>query len=344
VDSSPRNLPSGARRRRRLYGAAAVVIGVLVATGLLLAADLYVHQRHAQRTTLNIWGYRGTLVRHKRHDERRVVVVGGSTVFGYGVLPEEAFPARLEQEMTRRPQPVSIVNLGAMGENAYAFRTVLQDYRYLDYDAVVLYEGYNNLEATPPIVRRHESSVYRLTGYYPLLPLVVREKIMALRYHGDITEGYRNQRRTVFRPSWTGRASAGAAAVIASLEQQVGRLTRHAAPNDAAITSTSGGPWAAYCNAMRRTIEYARARGKPVMVVTQPYVSDRHIEQQKALRAALQQYFSTDRSVRYVDLGGAINLRDETLSFDGLHLTPAGNERIARLLADPLVALLDKGL
>lgn len=41
--------------------------------------------------------------------------------------------------------------------------------------------------------------------------------------------------------------------------------------------------------------------------------------------------------VHYVNLGDVVDLKNPALAFDGMHLTPLGNERIADALA-PVVA------
>ena len=66
----------------------------------LLAADLYFHHRVERFAGVNIWGYRGPRVsRKKAPGEHRLVVIGGSTAFGYGVDWDQAFPAYLERDL-----------------------------------------------------------------------------------------------------------------------------------------------------------------------------------------------------------------------------------------------------
>ena len=73
-------------------------------------------------------------------------MLGGSTVFGYGVAWNESIPAQLEPRLQARlGRPVTVVNLGFNNEGAYAFVPNLEDFAYLDYDVIVLYEGYNDL-------------------------------------------------------------------------------------------------------------------------------------------------------------------------------------------------------
>jgi lysophospholipase L1-like esterase len=54
----------------------------------------------------------------------------------------------------------------------------------------------------------------------------------------------------------------------------------------------------------------------------------------------LQERFATDPLVQYLDLGSAVDLHDPTLAYDGMHMTPEGNQRIARRLADYLRSFL----
>jgi hypothetical protein len=43
--------------------------------------------------------------------------------------------------------------------------------------------------------------------------------------------------------------------------------------------------------------------------------------------------------VKYVDLGPRVDLRDPALSFDHMHLTAVGNERVAEGLVEPVLEL-----
>ena len=90
-----------------------VAFGLLAATGalvatllLLIAADVYVHHRIERYAGVNVWGYRGPAVGKKKPNEHRLVVVGGSTAFGYGVQAEEAFPGivRFFESLARKPR------------------------------------------------------------------------------------------------------------------------------------------------------------------------------------------------------------------------------------------------
>ena len=79
-------------------------------------------------------------------------------------------------------------------------------------------------------------------------------------------------------------------------------------------------------------------RGKRVIFVTQPYVSDEHVEQQANVRAMLAAHFGENPRFAYVNLGHAIDLRDRAIAYDSLHLVAAGNDTIAANLVEPIKA------
>src|SRR5438045_2070107 len=195
-------------RKRIVFGLIAMLLAIAVPLGALVAIDLYVHHRVERYAGVNIWGYRGASVKRKAAGEHRVIVIGGSTAFGYGVSADESIPAHLERRLrplAKQGAPGSVVNLGFNSQGAYGFRLVEQDYLGLDYDAVILYEGYNDLGDDPnEYTGRRDSPVFRLTGYYPLLYPALMEKAMALRSGGDIDAAYRG--KTVFKPGLVSRA------------------------------------------------------------------------------------------------------------------------------------------
>ena len=339
------------RRRYALLAALSVLVAVTGTLVVLLAVDVYLHWKHEKAGGINMWGYRGPAVGGKAAGERRIVVVGGSTAFGYGPAWDESFPYLLEQRLDERG-PFSVVNLAYNNEAAYSFRFTMEDYAYLDYDVVILYEGYNDLGDAPAYqVFRRDSPVFRLTGYFPIFPLIFKEKAWAMMYGGDITRGYRAHRGdaanvTAFRPGLataaTAKALEAAAYTAQSLERQLGRLTTDVSvPQPVTPSENCPSMWQHYCGSVRDAIVWARARGKGVVVVTQPYLSDRHVSQQTALMGMLQHHFGGDRAVRHVNLGAAVDLKDKSLQYDGVHLTRKGNQVIADALAPGVFAIAE---
>jgi hypothetical protein len=242
----------------------------------------------------------------------------------------------------------TVLNLAYNSEAAYSFKPTMEDYDYLDFDMVVFYEGYNDLGDAPRIdVYRRTSPVFRLTGYMPIFPLIFREKAFALMNDGNVKAGYEGTLRpdkTVFRPGMATQVGAAAleaaAATANSLEQQLGRLT---ADREALreVTPTTGclARWHHYCGAQADAISAARARGRSVLVVTQPYISDQHVDQQRALIGMIESQFGTDARVAHANLGPVVDLRNVQLAFDGMHLTPQGNRLVGEALVEPVLAL-----
>ena len=336
--------------------AGALCVSMLLPVAALIAADAFLHTRFQRTGGVNIWGYRGPIVHRKQAGERRVVVLGGSAAFGYGVAWPEAIPARLESKIRAAGDRVSVVNLAYNNEGAYSFRFTLADYLYLDYDLAILYEGYNDLMGDPRApnfsVFRHESPVFRVTGYLPILPLVFREKAASMLYRGDIGQMYdeaRTGKKVVFDASIADRAKAGAlnatAAVGDSIQRQLGRMSPEPPPSiPAPGASGCPYPWAEYCQSVLTAVEFGLKHDKRLLVVTQPYLvaksGVRHSEQQQAMVSALQRRFGAERRVAYFNAGPSVDVGDPAMSFDQMHLTALGNERVSSLLVEPVRALL----
>ena len=351
-------MTSLSRRKKIVFALAAMAMSAAFALLLLLIADLVVHRRAERSAGLNRWGYRGPVVGAKRDGEMRAVMLGGSTVFGYGLAWDESIPAHLER-MLNATRPFSVVNLGFNNEAAYSFLPTLRDFKYLDYDLVVLYEGYNDFpgdEKPNTTVFRHDSAIFRLTGYFPILPLYLEEKAMMMRFGGDLGAGYAAQRKeatkTVFRPGLVNRTSAAAldtvAAMTNSLGAQLGRLSTDAPPAYARVSRIGCSfPWINYCDSMLAAARYAADEGKRVLVVGQPRMKDEHLRraherQQRMLEDMIRREFQSEPRVQYVDLGAVVDLSDPAVTFDAMHLNADGNRRIAEALAPHVVALADR--
>lgn len=339
--------------RKRIIFAA---VAMLLATGLpflvLLGVDMYLHRKVERFSGVNIWGYRGPTIGKKQAGERRLVVVGGSTTFGYGIDWDKAYPAQVEaalRPLSRHGAPVTVVNLGFNAQGAYAFRRTLEDYLWMDYDAAILSEGYNDLGDAPnEYVGRRDSPVFRLTGYYPIVHIALQEKAMALRSGGDLDAAYYGK-KTVFKPTLAARTTAGAleaaARVSKSLNAQLEYLSTvpPVAATFADVHVADLGcarRWAHYCASVHDAVRFALDHRKKVLVVTQPYGSDTHREQQREMGSMLQTYFGGDPNVGYTNLGDVIDLARARETYDGMHLNPEGNATIARHLVDPVAALM----
>jgi lysophospholipase L1-like esterase len=335
------------RKKYFLFSLVAITIAVFVAVAGLLAVDVYYHHKLSTSAGLNVWGYRGPAVGRKKAGEQRVVVLGESTTFGYGVYWQETIPAYLEELLNRKApssgQKVSVVNLGYNNQGSHSYKYTLEDYKYLDYDAVVFYSGYNDLGGPNYANYRHTSPIFRLTGYFPILPIVLREKSMVILSGGNLELAYRGE-KTLFRPNiaqrTAGSALAAAATVSESLDRQLTRALPDPNDDDAAQGAECGDRWAHYCGGMYVAVKYALDGHKKVVITTQPRMNENHVDQQRRLVAFLQHRFGNHPLLRFTNLSDAVRLTDPALCYDGMHLTAAGNRVIAEKLAGPVLEML----
>ena len=325
------------RSKRLLFILVALAIPPIVLLAALFSLDVYLHHRYAQSAGLNTRGYRGPVLARKRPGELRIAVVGGSTAFGYGVTWQNAFPALLAAKLNeiKPSRPVTVANLGYNNEGAYSFKYTLSDFLYLDYDLAVIYTGYNDLGEANTQVYRHQSPVFRLTGYMPITPVVLREKAMALRAGGDLEGAYNG--KVAFNAKPKDRAAAAmldtTVGVLNALEGQLGRLTVNHPATELSHDGSCPPRWQFYCQQVYEATQFAVMHGKKALVVTEPYISDTHVEQQTAMANMIARRFAGNPRVRYVNLGRTVDLKDPSLAWDGMHLTIAGNRKVADALA-----------
>lgn len=353
MSDTPAARTASPRRRRVMFALLAAALAILVSSATMLAVDMYLHRKYEKSAGFNIWGYRGPAVGSKTAGEYRVALLGGSSAYGYGVDWNESIAAVLERLLAGRSagpfQRFIVVNLGYNNEGAYSFRFTLADYLSLDYDVACLYEGYNDTMADPRrpnvAVFRHDSPVFRLTGYLPIFPIIFREKAAVMLY-GNSNQLYKFGEKTVFHTGLANRTAAEslrmAAEVSDSLSRQLDRATAEPARQITDVASTGcKSPWQEYCRSILVATEFALQHDKQVLVVTQPYelggVGERHREQQAEMSAMLRRRFSSEPRVRYLNLGPAVNLADKDLSFDHMHLTVAGNAQLAAGLVQPVL-------
>ena len=334
------------RKKRLLFTLLAMSLAVFFSVACLLAADVYYHHKMSTSAGLNVWGYRGPTVGRKKTGERRVVVVGESTTFGYGVHWQETIPAYLGDLLNAQAgspgHPISVVNLGYNNEGAHSYLYTLEDYKYLNYDVVVFYSGYNDLGGSNSSAFRHASPIFRLTGYFPILPMVIREKSMVILSGGNLELAYRG--KTVFKPTLAQRTAGSALAAVASVSESLDKQLTSAMPDpkdNAAVVGAECGPrWAHYCGGMYAAVKYVLDRKKKVLITTQPRINDNHVDQQQRLVAFLQHSFGGNPLLRFTNLSDALKVTDPALCYDGMHLTAAGNRLIAEKLVGPVSEIL----
>jgi hypothetical protein len=361
------------RKKKIVFALIAMTISFAGMILLLLAADLVLHARAEKSAGLNRYGYRGPVVGRKQPGELRVAMLGGSTVFGYGVAWNESIPAFLEEKLRARlNRPVHVFNLGFNNQGAFAFVPDLEDFAYLDYDVVVLYEGYNDLsgDAGPNRnVYRRDSAIYRMLGYYPILPLYLDEKAKSIRFgsnnmdaayedmrrkQSDKAHNQRDNAQTVFTPGLAQRTGAAALETIASMTKALdGQLQESTGTPPPAIKETEStlgctSPYVTYCESIAAAVRYALARGKGVVVGSQPAAPgngpfhERHTKQHEVLTSMMTRVFGSEPHVAWADAFGLLDLTSVDVSFDGMHLKPEANAAIAAALVDHVLKVAPK--
>jgi hypothetical protein len=326
------------RGRRGWFALAAIAFSALMAVSAVAGLDLYLHHRFARNGGYNIWGYRGPTLGARQPGERRIAMLGGSVAFGFGVLSDETIPYYVEQRLEHAPGAARtrVINLGWNSEGAHAFLPTLADYDYLDYSTVILYSGYNDLGFNNQVFR-HESAIFRMTGYLPILPII---PIRGWLHLDNLSDTSRDG-RVIFRPTlsddYAAEAADTALRISQALERELAQLAPAAAPAARAADQGCDGEWKRYCEAVLDATNYAVARGKQVFIVSEPNKKGRHVPQQAAIRAMVDKTFAGNAVVRYIDMRQSVNLDDRRLCFDGLHLTAAGNAQVAAALAPLLL-------
>lgn len=352
------------RRKKIVFALITMTISLVGMLVLLLAADLVVHQRAERSAGLNRYGYRGPVVGRKAPGELRVVMLGGSTVFGYGVAWNESIPVYLEAKLKERlNRPVRVVNLGFNNEGAHAFVPNLEDFEYLDYDVIVLYEGYNDLHGDEGVNRsvyRRDSAVYRLTGYYPILPLYLDEKAKMLRYgSNNMDAAYAASRdgappAVVFKTGLAQRTSAAALDAVASMTKALDGQLQNTATVPLPATKEQESqlgckhPYVTYCESVASAIRFGLSRGTPVVVSLQPLSPGEkskpmHERQHQMLGTMVTRVFGGEPRVVWADFSRLLDLTNIDVTFDGMHLKPNANAAVAAALVEPVMKAAANG-
>src|SRR5262249_50391900 len=146
---------------------------------------------------------------------------------------------------------------------------------------------------------RHDSPIFRLTGYMPILPLVFREKAMALRGGGNLDAQYRGD-KVVFTADLSVRLGAAALNAAASLgdsiEQQLAHAPAAPPPEAPASNGECAAPWSTYCGSIVGAVDYLLAHQRKALIVGQPMMTattshDRQASQHNALAAMIAQRY-----------------------------------------------------
>ena len=211
--------------------------GVILSLLLVLAADLYAHKRVELVGGVNIWGYRGAVVRQRVAGDTRILYVGGTRAYGYGAAADGTIAAALEWNLTTHTKkPVTVINAARLGATAADYAAMIERHAWLHPDIIVLYDDLGFASTRP----RFSRLTARARGYEPILPLVLQEKGWLMkRSHSAL-------RRTA------GGALEAVGASLMAIESYTPQSTQ------------------SYADAMRAAIDAAVALGTVLVVVDPP--------------------------------------------------------------------------
>jgi len=326
-------------------------VAIIVFVVLFFVLDMYYHHKYMELVALNHKGYRGRVIDNKKVNEIRCVMLGGSSVFGYGVRYYEALPYRLEEKLQAYSysmnlgKKITVINLAFNSEGAYGFYHNLKDFYYLDYDYVIIYSGYNDIVVGNTTAFRHSSFLFRHFGYFPIIPMLVKEKIMVLKNGGKLDEAYWGK-KTVFKPSKTDKVKIKVLKLFDNtfglLEEK--RVLTKARELGLKAEQIKKDKWFWYKHFMKKTIDFAFLNNKKVIIISPARISSLRAkgskglkafnEQQESLKAMLDKEYKNDRNVIYVSLEDFRS--DKELTFDGMHFTAKGNKVIADAIAQKI--------
>jgi hypothetical protein len=96
-----------------------------------------------------------------------------------------------------------------------------------------------------------------------------------------------------------------------------------------------------YLAILDRTIDYALASGRRLIVATHPFITPDEGRRQDLVAARLRDRFDRDSRGRYLDLRRTVATNDRTLVEDGIQPTERGHSIIAESLSQSVFRLLE---
>jgi len=314
---------------------------------LSVAPYLVYANKAGQRTrfmNVNAQGFRGrdwTL--EKPEGALRVVLLGGSTAFGFGATDDDAVhTAVLERLLRAAPQlagrTVEVWNAGVVGYDSTQ-EMILLSTRVLDYrpDVVVLFDAYNDF---------NYSGVYR-----PGAREIVQPRFFELDQR--VADGSRPWLVLMRCSAFYRRIEE---IVREYKERHGGGIPYRTFYDNVKVASVQ------YRRNLERMTRLAKASGVAIVLAPQPEIFHRRGEipapeqelretftewgyadyarSQYPLYVAAAEEVARRESVPFVDTSAAFDAVPDHVFTDGAHLTDRGNELVARCLLPTLVDLL----
>ena len=262
-------------------------------------------------------GYRGEIKKNKKKNSYRIIAVGGSTTFGYGTKYDQSWPFLLEKKFLSDEKDVDVVNLGGLSHGMWAIHKDIIHYDYLDYDCVIIFNGYNDInpDHLAKFSKRHNNLIFKLFGYLPTLDVYLYEKI-ALMIYGDLAKFYSSKRTEGKDETFYFDNNKK---ILTEDENK--KLQKKL---EAKLKLNK--PYEDYINEYSKVLNYLIKNRKRIIVIHQPNLSSLVLDLQKL---NVDNLLSKYEEILVLNFRNLIDLQDKNLSMDGMHLTHEGNNIIA---------------
>lgn len=300
----------------RILAGEAIVVAVLAT----VAADLGAHKRVETLGGLNIRGYRGPIAHQRQPNELRVVFAGGTRAFGWGEPASGTTVAAVRFELTRvldRPnlplQPIVVINLGQLGARPESYPSTLKRFAYLQPDYIGIIDDLGDPGPNRPF---DASGVFALTGYQPMLPLVMYEK------------------GTVMTARPVGVALEGLGGALAAADRSLARVVGVRSEIPASASSPD-----AYAAAMMGAIDAAHRQAKGVVVALAPIDTAAQRRNWDALNQRLKDKHDAPW-LRVVNLSDEADLYDPSLRLDGFSFGANATSVASKAIAPAFLDLI----
>ncbi len=115
--------------------------------------------QYSKSVNINSIGLRGPEIAHKQSDVTRILMLGGSTTFGWYALDDNGtIPYYLQKKLNQDQKKFEVINAGHLSA-ASAFETkFLKEHLNLEPDIVIVYDGHNEM-TTPLSIDTSESKM-----------------------------------------------------------------------------------------------------------------------------------------------------------------------------------------
>jgi len=299
-----------------------VLAGEAVAMALMLmvVADQFAHKQVQAVAGVNSWGYRGAVMPQKAAGELRIAMVGGDRGFAWGMAPEETTVAYLRGVIERhlvvvgRSTRTTAVNLSALGLPASSYAGRIAQFAYLAPDVICLYIDLTDREAGATLPA-NDSAVTALTGYVPMLPLLLRDKGRAMTSDGSAFAG-------------------PAVGAMGGLLRRTDRALYSRLPRPVPPSGTRR-------EALGRAVDAALSAAHAVVTVVPTPVSSSEWPAHRDAIEVFTMRAAVEPRLRNVDLSTINRLSDPQLLIDGYNFGAAGQSLAADAIAPAVLAAVE---